>query len=219
MNGLSNSMPLNVQEKMVRSVEGLGSAVIVKPAYAIEYDCYDPRCLELTLESRIIPGLFLAGQVNGTSGYEEAAAQGLAAGINAALALQGKQQVVFSRADSYLGVLIDDIVTQGVDEPYRLFSSRAEFRLSLRQDNADLRLCPLAFKLGLINENQYSRVRNKQSLIEDCLAYLKKTRVSPERINPFLRQLGSADSASSLSLEKLLRRPEVPLKKVLSWLG
>ena len=219
LNGLSNSMPLEVQEQMVHSVEGLEQAAIVKHGYAIEYDCYDPRALKPTLESSLVSGLYLAGQVNGTSGYEEAAGQGLVAGINAARALQDKEEVTFPRTESYLGVMLDDIVARGVDEPYRLFSSRAEFRLYLRADNADLRLAPLAFELGLIGEKQISSVLSKKKLLTRCRDYLSRTRVSPEQINPYLKTVGSAVTGSWLSLEKLLRRPEVSLSSLFEFLA
>jgi len=218
LNGLSNSMPLDIQEQMVQSVFGLEKAVIVKHGYAIEYDCYDPRALKPTLESSLIGGLYLAGQVNCTSGYEEAAGQGLAAGINASRALQDKEEVTFPRTESYLGVMIDDIVTRGADEPYRLFSSRAEFRLHLRQDNADLRLSPLAFDLSLIGEKQISQVQAKKELLTRCREFLSRTRVSPERINPYLKEVGSSAAESWLSLEKLLRRPEISLESLFDFL-
>ncbi len=218
LNGLSNSMPLEIQEQMVHSVEGLEQAAIVKHGYAIEYDCYDPRALKPSLESALVPGLYLAGQVNGTSGYEEAAGQGLVAGINAARALQDKEEISFPRTDSYLGVMLDDIVVRGVDEPYRLFSSRSEFRLHLRADNADLRLSPLAFDLGLIGDKQISSVMSKKDLLTRCRDYLSRTRVSPVRINPYLKTVGSAVTGSWLSLEKLLRRPEVSLSSLFAFL-
>ncbi|MBW7997008.1 MAG: tRNA uridine-5-carboxymethylaminomethyl(34) synthesis enzyme MnmG [Candidatus Glassbacteria bacterium] len=211
LNGLSNSLPLEIQQQLVNSIEGLELAGIIRPGYAIEYDCYDPTELDLSLQSRKVAGLFLAGQVNGTSGYEEAAGQGLAAGLNAALFIRGEQPVIFDRAQSYLGVLIDDIVTCGVDEPYRLFSSRAEFRLSLRQDNADLRLSPLAYRLGLITGEQYESVLGKQRRAEELIELCRATRVGPEKINPLLREAGSAETGEALSVEKILRRPEIEI--------
>ena len=209
LNGFSNSLPEEIQLEMLHSIPGFENAVILKPGYAIEYDCYDPRDLEFHLESKTIRGLFLAGQVNGTSGYEEAAGQGLVAGLNAARRALGKESVAFSRAESYLGVLIDDIVSRGVDEPYRLFSSRSEFRLSLRQDNADLRLSPLAYDLGLIGEREISLVRDRQARVDSLQQRLKATYLSPERLNPILSKYGSTQVSSGVSLEKLLRRPEL----------
>ncbi len=219
LNGLSNSMPLDVQEKLVNSIEGLEHARIIRPGYAIEYDCYDPTELELSLESRTVRGLFLAGQVNGTSGYEEAAGQGLAAGLNAALWLKDKPPVIFDRAQSYLGVMIDDIVTHGVDEPYRLFSSRAEFRLSLRQDNADIRLSALAHEHGLITDKQFQSVRVKQDKVTRLIDLVRGTRVSAELINPLLGRCGSAETSESPTVEKILRRPEITVADLFSHLG
>ncbi|MFH1071047.1 MAG: tRNA uridine-5-carboxymethylaminomethyl(34) synthesis enzyme MnmG [Candidatus Glassbacteria bacterium] len=219
LNGLSNSLPFEIQVALVQSVEGLGRCEILKPGYAIEYDCYDPRELTLGLQSRRVAGLFLAGQVNGTSGYEEAAGQGLAAGLNAARFVRDQEEVTFERSASYLGVLIDDIVTGGVDEPYRLFSSRAEFRLSLRQDNADLRLSPLAHQAGLLPTELFQRVEEKRERIARSIETLHKVRVGPERINSFLDRIGSARTDSGLTLEKILRRPEVKIGEFFEFLG
>ncbi|MEA2062560.1 MAG: tRNA uridine-5-carboxymethylaminomethyl(34) synthesis enzyme MnmG [Gemmatimonadota bacterium] len=218
LNGLSNSMPVEIQEKMVHSVAGLEQAKILKPGYAIEYDCYDPLSLKSTLESRLISGLYLAGQVNCTSGYEEAAGQGLVAGLNAARAIQSKEGITFSRTESYLGVMLDDLTCRGADEPYRLFSSRAEFRLHLRQDNADLRLSPLAYELGLLSDDHFSRVKAKQDLVSRIQDFLSATRVSPELINPFLLKTGTSATESPLTLEKVLRRPEVRLSVLIDFL-
>lgn len=219
LNGLSNSLPYEIQTKLVHSVEGLENARIIRPGYAIEYDCYDPTDLAHTLESKLLPGLFLAGQVNGTSGYEEAAGQGLAAGLNAALTALNQEPVVFQRSNSYLGVMIDDIITHGVDEPYRLFSSRAESRLSLRQDNADIRLCPLAHRLGLISDEQFGHVQNKTATTEKLLDLARQTRVSAEKINPLLHRCQSAQASESLTVAKILRRPEIGIEVLFNFLG
>ena len=218
LNGLSNSLPLEIQVELVRSVEGLSRGEILKPGYAIEYDCYDPRELTLGLQSRNIRGLFLAGQVNGTSGYEEAAGQGLAAGLNAARLVREQEEITFDRTNSYLGVLIDDIVTRGADEPYRLFSSRAEYRLSLRQDNADLRLSPLAHEVGLLPDEFFERIEKKRDQIQKVVETTRSTRVGAERINPFLERIGSARTGAALTVEKILRRPEVKVRELFDFL-
>jgi len=173
-NGISTSLPEDVQLAYVRSMVGLENVEIIQPGYAIEYDYVDPRALDLALSVRTVPGLYLAGQINGTTGYEEAAAQGLVAGLNAALAAQGKEPVTFSRADSYIGVMIDDLTTRGVTEPYRMFTSRAEFRLSLRADNADQRLTPLAIALGCVSQERVAHFNAKMAKIDAAMAELTK---------------------------------------------
>ena len=208
-NGISTSMPQEVQVEMVRSIKGLENAVINKPGYAIEYDFVYPTQLKPTLETKLFEGLYLAGQINGTSGYEEAAAQGLAAGINAALKLKDKAPFILGRHEAYIGVLIDDLITKGTKEPYRMFTSRAEYRLLLRQDNADLRLMEKGHDLDLINDEQFSAFLRKKAEVEIELKRIKSTRLKPGEINPVLTGLGSTPIKEDAVIYKLLKRPEV----------
>ncbi|MBI4709790.1 MAG: tRNA uridine-5-carboxymethylaminomethyl(34) synthesis enzyme MnmG [Nitrospirae bacterium] len=208
-NGISTSLPREVQLKLVRSIKGLEKAEIKKPGYAIEYDFVYPTQLNPTLETKLIGGLFLAGQINGTSGYEEAAAQGLIAGINAALKIKAREPFIPGRHEAYIGVLIDDLVTKGTNEPYRMFTSRAEYRLLLRQDNADLRLMEKGYGLGLISKDNYEMLLRKKSSIEKEIKRLKSTRIKPGIINPVLAEHGGAAIKEDASLHQLLRRPEI----------
>jgi tRNA uridine 5-carboxymethylaminomethyl modification enzyme len=208
-NGISTSLPRDAQTQMVKSITGLEQAEIIKFGYAIEYDFVYPTQLKPELETKAIEGLFLAGQINGTSGYEEAAAQGLMAGINAALKLRGKESLILGRDEAYIGVLVDDLVTRGTQEPYRMFTSRAEYRLLLRQDNADLRLMEKGYRLGLIDEAQHDALLEKKEVIGKELKRLRSTRVKPDVINPVLKNLGGTPVKEDISLYKLLKRPEV----------
>ena len=208
--GMSTSMPEDVQWAMYRTIPGLRRCEFTRLGYAIEYDCIDSRELRPTLESLRWGGLYFAGQINGTSGYEEAAGQGLLAGMNAALALQGRPQVVLTRDTAYIGVLTDDLTTKGTDEPYRMMTSRAEHRLYLRQDNADLRLTKIGYEAGLASEERMERVRKKQEDTEALLAQLNTTRFAPgEALNAVLRRRGQPEAEGSLKAEELLRRPEI----------
>jgi len=209
-NGLSTSLPLDIQVRMLRSIEGLERVEIMRPGYAIEHDYVDPTQLWPTLETRLIENLYFCGQINGTTGYEEAAAQGLIGGINAALKVQDKPPFMLDRSEAYIGVLIDDLVTKGTKEPYRMFTSRAEYRLILREDNADLRLSGKAYGLGLVAEGRYQEVRAKKKAIEEELGRLRETRIFPNSLTSekFL-ELGWAALRNPISLSELLRRPEV----------
>lgn len=208
--GLSTSLPVEVQEEFLRTIPGLENVRIMRPGYAIEYDCLDPLQLTPALACKNIAGLFSAGQANGTSGYEEAAAQGLMAGINAARYVQGKEPFILSRADAYIGVLIDDLVTKGTNEPYRMMTSRAEYRLLLRQDNADLRLTEKGWQIGLVTAERYRRFQSKRQTIDQALEFLSATPLTPvPAVQQRLQSMGTTPLKSGISLRELLRRPEV----------
>ena len=213
--GMSSSLPEDVQYAMYRSVPGLEHAKIVRNAYAIEYDCIDARQLKSTLEFKNIDGLFSGGQFNGSSGYEEAAAQGLIAGINAARKLQGKEGIIIDRSQGYIGVLIDDLVTKESHEPYRMMTSRAEYRLLLRQDNADLRLTKIGYEVGLISEERYHRLLEKEKMIEEEISRVNHTNVgTSEKVQEVLRSFGSTPLSSGTTLAELIRRPELSYDKL-----
>lgn len=210
LQGLSTSLPEDVQVELYRSIKGLEKVEIMRPAYAIEYDCIDPLGLKPTLEVKGFDGLYGAGQFNGSSGYEEAAAQGLVAGVNAARKVQGKEPWILSRSGSYIGTLIDDLVTKGCSDPYRMMTSRSEYRLVLRQDNADERLLPMGYELGLISKERYDRFLAKKALKEEEIQRAEATVLSPTKeLNALLEQVGTATVSSGVRLAELIRRPQV----------
>ena len=216
LNGFSSSLPLEVQVDALHSIEGFEHAEIFKPGYAIEYDYFPPTQLKYTLETKLIENLFFAGQINGTTGYEEAACQGLMAGINAVLKHKGRPSFVLNRTQAYIGVLIDDLVTKGVDEPYRMFTSRAEYRILLRQDNADTRLTPLSYDLGLASEERMKRVGEKSKFTDMLIDAVKETPVLPTDVNSLLEELNTPPLQQRVKLVNVLLRPEVNMEHLLS---
>lgn len=215
LNGFSSSLPDYIQYEALRQIEGFENAKIFRPGYAIEYDYFPPEQLFHSLETKRMHGLYFAGQINGTTGYEEAACQGMMAGINAALSIKDEEPLVLSRTEAYIGVLIDDLITKGVDEPYRMFTSRAEYRILLRQDNADARLTEKAYKLGLATEERYTKYKNKQAKVEDIKQVLNETYVYPEEINRLLEQKESSKIEQKLKLSYVLLRPQINLSELI----
>ncbi len=214
LNGFSSSLPEEVQINALHKIQGFERAKVYRPGYAIEYDYFDPTQLKSTLETKEVENLYFAGQVNGTTGYEEAAGQGFVAGVNAHLKLVGKDPLVLLRSQSYIGVLIDDLITKGVDEPYRMFTSRAEYRILLRQDNADERLTPISYKLGLASENRMRRLEEKQESQATIQHYLEQHKVEPLQVNAFLEELGTSALSQKADMASLLQRPQINLQSL-----
>ena len=215
INGFASSLKLETQLSALREIKGLGNVVIYRPGYAIEYDFFQPTQLKHSLETKRVGGLFFAGQINGTTGYEEAAAQGLVAGINAVQKVRGKEPFILKRDEAYIGVLIDDLVTKGIDEPYRMFTSRAEYRILLRQDNADERLTPRAVELGTAGPERIERLGEKYRMVDELIAFLKNWSISPEEINGFLKEKGTAEINQKVKAINIATRPQVSLEELL----
>jgi len=215
LQGFSSSLSLEIQIEALKKIKGLENVKIFRPAYAIEYNYFPPTQITHSLEVKNIPGLFFAGQVNGTTGYEEAAAQGLMAGINAWLKINNKSSLILSRDQAYIGVLIDDLVTKGVDEPYRMFTSRAEYRILLRQDNADFRLTHLSHSLGLASKERIDRLEEKERLVAEMLAFLHREAADPDTVNAYLAKVGSSPITQKRRWSELLSRPQVNLDGIL----
>jgi tRNA uridine 5-carboxymethylaminomethyl modification enzyme len=217
VSGFSTSLPANIQHEALRPIPGLENVNMIRAGYAVEYDYFPPYQINLSLETKLIKGIYFAGQINGTSGYEEAAAQGLMAGINAVLKIQGNPPFILKRSEAYIGVLIDDLANKGTDEPYRMFTSRAEYRLLLRQDNADRRLMRYGYKYGLIPEELFHNVNEKERQVEYLIKYLEKKTISPTKVNDYLKSINEQELPQHEKLSQLVKRSHTKIKLLLDY--